>query len=332
MSTPPPSGDKRKQQSMTGEPSGGDHNPSFVTKVPWYLGREESDTKTESSGGNLDHQKNWRAAPSSSLASSIPASATGTVALAHQNDSCENCGQTGHVRRDCLERPRKVAAKFFEPDAARSATAVGEHKTHVPNGPTGFETKRDRWEGYDAEEYNKVVDDWRKKEMIEVRERVKKAAASATSAAADPAGPQGPAAPAHNMFAADETVANLRIREDRAKYLYNLDVNSAYYDPKSRSMRDDPRACATSTAEGGEGYKGDNFVRYSGDAQESMKARQFAWESAQRGDTNVHEVANPTESLLKMKKLEEREVEKISESQRRILEKYGALDESDDED
>ncbi len=28
------------------------------------------------------------------------------------------------------------------------------------------------------------------------------------------------------------TIRNLRIREDRAKYLYNLDVNSAYYDPK----------------------------------------------------------------------------------------------------
>ncbi|KAA3480794.1 pre-mRNA-splicing factor SLU7 [Gossypium australe] len=36
------------------------------------------------------------------------------------------------------------------------------------------------------------------------------------------------------------TVRNLRIREDTAKYLLNLDVNSAYYDPKTRSMREDP--------------------------------------------------------------------------------------------
>jgi pre-mRNA-processing factor SLU7 len=36
------------------------------------------------------------------------------------------------------------------------------------------------------------------------------------------------------------TVRNLRIREDRAKYLLNLDVNSAYYDPKTRSMRSNP--------------------------------------------------------------------------------------------
>ncbi len=36
------------------------------------------------------------------------------------------------------------------------------------------------------------------------------------------------------------TVRNLRIREDTAKYLYNLDVNSAHYDPKTRSMRENP--------------------------------------------------------------------------------------------
>lgn len=38
------------------------------------------------------------------------------------------------------------------------------------------------------------------------------------------------------------TVRNLRIREDTANYLRNLDPNSAYYDPKTRSMRDNPYA------------------------------------------------------------------------------------------
>ena len=36
------------------------------------------------------------------------------------------------------------------------------------------------------------------------------------------------------------TVRNLRIREDTAKYLRNLDPNSAHYDPKTRSMRKNP--------------------------------------------------------------------------------------------
>ena len=37
------------------------------------------------------------------------------------------------------------------------------------------------------------------------------------------------------------SVRNLRIREDTAKYLLNLDPSSAHYDPKSRSMREDPQ-------------------------------------------------------------------------------------------
>lgn len=42
---------------------------------------------------------------------------------------------------------------------------------------------------------------------------------------------------------AKDQIRNLRIREDTAKYLLNLDVKSAYYDPKSRSMRDNPLPC-----------------------------------------------------------------------------------------
>ena len=53
-------------------------------------------------------------------------------------------------------------------------------------------------------------------------------------------------------------VRNLRMREDTAKFLYNLDLNSAYYDPKSRSMRGNPNPSARP---GEESYFGDNFVR-----------------------------------------------------------------------
>jgi pre-mRNA-processing factor SLU7 len=56
------------------------------------------------------------------------------------------------------------------------------------------------------------------------------------------------------------SVRNLRIREDRAKYLYNLDANSAHYDSKTRTMRSDP--LKGTKREGKSGFNGDNFVRY----------------------------------------------------------------------
>jgi len=68
------------------------------------------------------------------------------------------------------------------------------------------------------------------------------------------------------------TIRNLRNREDIAKYLLNYDVNSAYYDPRSRAMREDPNAlnpnknCL---------FKGENAVRYTGDTAEFLKQEKF---------------------------------------------------------
>jgi pre-mRNA-processing factor SLU7 len=57
------------------------------------------------------------------------------------------------------------------------------------------------------------------------------------------------------------TIRNLRIREDTAKYLRNLDVNSAYYDPKTRSMRANPNP---EQAVEDAVFAGDNFLRSQG--------------------------------------------------------------------
>ena len=51
---------------------------------------------------------------------------------------------------------------------------------------------------------------------------------------------------------------NLRIREDTAKYLRNLNPNSAYYDPKTRSMRDNPNPDLNIEDAA---FLGDNFIR-----------------------------------------------------------------------
>lgn len=52
---------------------------------------------------------------------------------------------------------------------------------------------------------------------------------------------------------------NLRNREDVAKYLRNLDPNSAAYDPKSRSMKENP------TPNDVGDFKGDDFIKMTGD-------------------------------------------------------------------
>merc|ERR550525_288575 len=85
---------------------------------------------------------------------------------------------------------------------------------------------------------------------------------------------------------------NMRIREDTAKYLRNLDPNSAYYDPKTRSMRKNPYE-GTGRAEEEVEYAGDNFVRISGDTINHAQSQMFAWDAGRKG-LEVHALAEPT--------------------------------------
>ncbi|CAH1440789.1 unnamed protein product [Lactuca virosa] len=75
-------------------------------------------------------------------------------------------------------------------------------------------------------------------------------------------------------------VLNLRIREDTAKYLLNLDVNSAHYDPKTRSMREDPLPDMDPNEKF---YVGDNQNRVSGQALEFKQLNIHAWEAFEKG-------------------------------------------------
>merc|ERR1712113_495009 len=87
------------------------------------------------------------------------------VATKYRKGACENCGAITHKKKDCLERPRKVGAKFtganFAPD-----------EYSQPKLAHDYDGKRDRWNGYDAEEYREVVENHKKLE--EARKEVKK--------------------------------------------------------------------------------------------------------------------------------------------------------------
>lgn len=168
-----------------------------------------------------------------------------------------------------MERPR-----------ARKAKDTGENLApdeFIENLELDYDAKRDRWNGYSGEDYRRdVVDVHESREQVRqlkrekalaeknVRKRLKASKAgvaekksaetsessSESSSDEEESGEGGvkqtgletagtggvkPAKP-------KTTTRNLRIREDTAKYLVNLDVNSAYYCPKSRSMRENPRA------------------------------------------------------------------------------------------
>ena len=88
------------------------------------------------------------------------------------------------------------------------------------------------------------------------------------------------------------SVRNLRIREDTAKYLLNLDPNSAHYDPKSRSMREDPLPNKAKKA-----FAGDNFTRQNGDYNAWETLRQHELAVAEHGG-QMHMQATPSQAEI----------------------------------
>lgn len=117
------------------------------------------------------------------------------------------------------------------------------------------------------------------------------------------------------------TVRNLRLREDTPKYLRNLDLGSAFYDPKSRSMRNNPLP-----NENPENlpYAGDNFIRYTGDALALAQSQILCWEMQARGE-DIDLVSNPSQlELVKKQYIEKKKT--IEESKKKeLLDKYGEL-------
>lgn len=166
-----------------------------------------------------------------------------------------------HKRKDCLERPRKRGAKFSGKDIAADEV--------IQEISSGYDAKRDRWNGYDASEHKKVYDEYAAVEAARQKlreEEIDKQTTTDLAAVRKVAkAGKGEGGRDDDFGSSDEededqdkyaeaadavgqkldtktriTVRNLRIREDTAKYLINLDPSSAYYDPKTRSMRDNP--------------------------------------------------------------------------------------------
>ncbi|KAI1723252.1 pre-mRNA splicing prp18-interacting factor domain-containing protein [Ditylenchus destructor] len=65
----------------------------------------------------------------------------------------------GHAKKQCMEKPRAVGAKY-------SNTNIASDDTILHDLELDFDAKRDRWSGYDSNEYKKVQNEFEKAEEI----------------------------------------------------------------------------------------------------------------------------------------------------------------------
>uniref|UniRef100_A0A4W6EA12 Pre-mRNA-splicing factor SLU7 n=1 Tax=Lates calcarifer TaxID=8187 RepID=A0A4W6EA12_LATCA len=307
------------------------HIPQYISSVPWYIDPSKRPT--------LKHQRPQT--ENERLYSAIGdwykrGVQENAVVTKFRKGACENCGAMTHKKKDCLERPRKVGAKY-----TGTGIAPDEH-TQVQLS-MDYDGKRDRWNGYDPEEHQRIVEEYAKVDLAKRTLKAQKLQDELASGKLD----QTVSEWEHDSEDEDEdkyaddidmpgqnfdskrriTVRNLRIREDTAKYLRNLDPNSAYYDPKTRAMRENPYS-NTGMNPDEVGYAGDNFARYSGDTITMAQTQLFAWEAYERG-SEVHLQADPTKLELLHRSFKVKKEDFKEQQRESILEKYGGQEHLD---
>ncbi|KAF2805234.1 putative mRNA splicing protein [Mytilinidion resinicola] len=300
----PPPGPPKKPDVSAANKERNEYIPSFISKKPFYV-----DDASEPTSDYLEHQRLQKQEQDSKWYDR--GRKLGPAATKFRKGACENCGAMTHKAKDCLSRPRKQGAKWTGKNIQADEI--------VQDVQLGWDAKRDRWNGYDAAEYKAVVEEYH--ELEEMKKQVK--------AGTDNQGPDGEDEEDEGAKYEAETdmgrkqatsTRNLRLREDTAKYLLNLDLDSAKYDPKTRSMVDSGATADQAAALVAE----EGFMKASGDAAEFEKAQRYAWETQERGDKNkLHLQANPTSGEYLRKKEEQAAETRRLAHQKAILDKYG---------
>lgn len=304
---PPPFSQPRKPtEGAQGRPSAAtkeanEYIPSFISKKPFYIGEDDDQNDY------LEHQRLQKAQSDQSKWYDR-GKKLGPAATKFRKGACENCGAMTHKTKECLSRPRAKGAKWTGQDIQADEV--------VQDVNLGWDAKRDRWNGYDSKEYRAVIDEYAQLEDL------KKKAAERDAPEDDGEADDGDKYAEESDMGRHQSTSTkqLRIREDTAKYLLNLDLDSAKYDPKTRSMVDSGATADTAAALVAE----EGFMRASGDAAEFEKAQKYAWESQEKaGDTKQHLQANPTSGeYYRRKEQEEAEKKRLAHKQM-LNEKYG---------
>jgi len=310
------------------------HIPQYMSSAPWYLNAERP---------SLKHQRKWKSDPNYTK-EWYDRGAKVFQADKYRKGACKNCGAMTHDSKACMERPRKIGARWTNKQIAADEKVEGFE--------LDYDGKRDRWNGYDPATYARVIDRYEARDEARRKYQKEQQLKKLEEKNNNPEKGEGEDSDDNDddddedALKVDEakvdeseqmdfakvekrvrttgggstgTVRNLRIREDTAKYLLNLDVNSAHYDPKTRSMREDP---LPDTDPNEKFYGGDNQFRSSGQAQEFKQLNIHAWEAFEKGQ-DIHLQAAPSQAELLYKEFQVKKEKLKSQTKEDIVDKYG---------
>jgi pre-mRNA-processing factor SLU7 len=296
--------DKKTPTAATAaDPTRNEYIPSFISKRPFW-----AETTHSSDTDYLEHQR-LQSAPKDTLDQAKwyeRGKKAGPAATKFRKGACENCGAMTHKTKDCLSRPRKHGARWTGQDIQADEV--------IEDVQLGWDAKRDRWNGYDAREYRAVVQEY------EDLQALKKATSGRNDADDD-----ARIAEETDMGRSQPTsTRQLRLREDTAVYLQNLDLDSARYDPKTRSMDKSELPARAEDVDVSDGFRRPDAA--ADDAAAFEAAQQYAWEMQDRnvaGAPKLHVQANPTQGEILRKQQTQEAAAKKEATRKALLERYG---------
>lgn len=127
------------------------HIPEYIKSAPWYLAYNKPTLKHQRMP---EEMKKKTASVHEWYERGQKPQATATR---YRKGACTNCGALTHKRQDCVERPRKLGAKF-------TGTNIAPDEAALPEIPLDFDGKHDRWRGYDATQHQQIVEEYEKME------------------------------------------------------------------------------------------------------------------------------------------------------------------------
>lgn len=333
------------------------HIPQYIAKAPWYLSHGTAPSLKHQRFRAEHQEHNLNKWYKRGVLDQPPA-----VLQKFRKGACTNCGAMTHTAKGCTERPRLRGAKWSGTNIRPDEIIVVD-STELQ---LDFDGKRDPYGGYDPSTYDLVIHDFeladqerKRRKAVELQEKSSLAKRQQLNGegrdeASDADGSDDSDSDKENPTDTNEndddddvkvkefdqtnapvgmkddrartTTMNLRIREDTAKYLFNLDVNSAFYDPKTRSMRENPLKHCKEAEQGI--FRGDNAMRNTAETECVRKMEIFSWE-AYKHNVNVHAQAQPTQLELMHKEFHRKQQRLVELKRQNLLEKYGGAEHLD---
>ena len=220
----------------------------------------------------------------------------------YKKGACENCGSLAHQKKQCLERPRKVKAKYSNSNIVTEVAPSVENKK-VENKPNfldkqpvynnKYDESRDQWGSQDLTKYEQVVEEYTFEQDIKKQMGLDDTNKECVDELeVDNTNP--------NMDTRARTTHSFRDRSQIPKYLADF-VKDHENDKKVEFN--------------------ESYMRYTGDSAKFLDQERFALDNDQ-----INSVALPTATEMMFKKEMNKKSNKDKEIKNAIEDVYGKVE------